>query len=176
MFFVKESSALHPSEQGLLAAIFQNHSNKRIEEMRHSIIKVLVITGVLLFAASRGVAADPDGTVRITGKSVAAGIGYSWGAGVLTYKGREYPFTITGLSAGDIGVTSTELSGEVFNLKNVDDFNGNYASFNAGVTLAGGGRGATMRNQSGVVMNLVGTTQGVNFELGVDGIKVELKK
>jgi hypothetical protein len=33
-----------------------------------------------------------------------------------------------------------------------------------------------MRNQSGVVINLVGTTQGLNFELGVNGIKIELKR
>lgn len=145
--------------------------------MRHSMIKVLTIAGMLLIAAAgRGFAEAPDGTVRLTGKSVAAGVGFSWGSGVLTYKGREYQFTVTALSAGDIGVTTTELSGEVFNLKNLDDFDGNYTSFNAGVTLAGGGAGAVMRNQSGVVINLVGTTQGLNFELGVNGIKIELKR
>jgi len=71
----------------------------------------------MLLIACRGFAAEPEGTVRITGKSVAAGVGFSWGSGVLTYKGREYPFTLTGLSAGDIGITSSELSGEVFNFK-----------------------------------------------------------
>jgi hypothetical protein len=33
-----------------------------------------------------------------------------------------------------------------------------------------------MRNQNGVVLNLVATTQGLNFKLGVDGIKIELTK
>ena len=145
--------------------------------MRHTVIKVLMIAGMLLAAmTTRGFAAERDGTVRITGKSIAVGVGYSWGTGVLTYKGREYPFTITGLSAGDIGATSTEISGEVLNLKNLDDFNGNYTSLNAGVTLAGGGGAATMRNQNGVVMNVLATTQGLNLELGVDGITIELKK
>jgi len=114
--------------------------------------------------------------VRMTGKSIAAGVGFSWGSGVLTYEGKEYPFSITGLSAGDIGITSVEVSGNVFNLKSLDQFNGNYTSFNAGVTLAGGAGGATMRNQNGVVINVVVTTQGLNFDLGVDGVKVELKK
>jgi len=121
--------------------------NRRIEEMRHSMIKVLTIAGMPTDCVSR-LRSRAEGTVRITGKSVAAGVGFSWGSGVLTYKGREYPFTLTGLSAGDIGITSSELSGEVFNLKNLDDFDGNYTSFNAGVTLAGGARGALMRNQS----------------------------
>src|SRR5712692_10371418 len=103
--------------------------------MHHRVVKVLIIASMLLAAmTTRGFAVEPDGTVRITGKSIAVGVGFSWGTGVLTYKGKEYPFSITGLSAGDIGVTSTEISGEVFNLKNVDDFNGNYTSFNAGVT------------------------------------------
>ena len=64
----------------------------------------------------------------------------------MTYKGKEYPFTLTGISAGDIGVASVELSGNVSNLKSLDDFNGNYTSFNAGATLGGGAGGATMRN------------------------------
>jgi hypothetical protein len=145
--------------------------------MRHTVIKVLMIGSMLLAAmTTRGFAAERDGTVRITGKSIAVGVGYSWGTGVLTYKGREYPFTITGLSAGDIGATSTEISGEVLNLKNLDDFNGNYTSLNAGITLAGGAGAATMRNQNGVVMNVLATTQGLNLELGVDGITIELKK
>ncbi len=144
--------------------------------MRYKIFRALTVAGVLvLMATARGFGAEPDATVRIAGKSIAAGVGFSWGSGVLTYQGKEYPFSMTGLSAGDIGVTSIELSGSVFNLKALDEFNGNYTSFNAGVTLAGGGGGATMRNQNGVVINVVATTQGLNFDLGVDGVKVELK-
>ena len=145
--------------------------------MRYKIFRALTVAGVLvLMASGRGFAVEPDATVRMTGKSIAAGVGFSWGSGVLTYEGKEYPFSITGLSAGDIGITSVEVSGNVFNLKSLDQFSGNYTSFNAGVTLAGGGGGATMRNQNGVVINVVATTQGLNFDLGVDGLKIELKK
>ena len=140
-------------------------------------LRALAVASVLvLMATARGFAVEPDATVRISAKTIAAGVGFSWGSGTLTYQGKEYPFSITGLSAGDIGVTSVELSGSVLNLKSLDDFNGNYTSFNAGVTLAGGGGGATMRNQNGVVVNVVATTQGLNFDFGVDGVKVELKK
>jgi hypothetical protein len=117
----------------------------------------------------------PDGTVRLSGKALAAGVGFSWGSGVLTYQGKEYPFSISGLSAGNIGATSAELSGEVYNLTNIKDFSGNYTSAGAGATVAGGGGGATMKNQNGVVMNVVATTQGVSFKFGVDGMKVQLK-
>ena len=139
----------------------------------------LAIVGALLLLAPIGrvVAQDkPDGTVKMTGKSIAAGVGFSWGSGVLTYQGKEYPFSVSGLSAGNIGISAAELSGEVFNLKDLADFNGNYASVGAGITVAGGGGGMTMKNQNGVVMNVVATTQGLSFKLGVDGMKVELKK
>jgi hypothetical protein len=33
-----------------------------------------------------------------------------------------------------------------------------------------------MKNQNGVVMNVVATTRGLTFKLGVDGMKVELRK
>jgi hypothetical protein len=138
----------------------------------------LAILGTILFLApmGRSVAQAPEATVKMTGKSVGAGVGFSWGRGVLTYQGKEYPFSISGLSAGDIGFSSAELSGEVLNLKNLADFNGNYTSFGAGITVAGGGSGMTMRNQNGVVMNVVATTRGLTFKLGVDGMKVELTK
>ena len=137
----------------------------------------LAIFGMMLLLVATGHAAEtPDAKVKMTGKSLAAGVGYSWGSGVLTFQGQDYPFSISGLSAGDIGVSTMELSGDVLNLKNLADFNGNYTSFGAGITIAGGGSGATMKNQNGVVMNVVATTRGLTFKLGVDGMKVELKK
>jgi hypothetical protein len=152
-------------------------SYKEERKMRYKLFR-LASVGILmvLIASARSFAAGPDATVKITGKSVAAGVGYSWGSGILTYNGKEYPFSITGISAGDIGVTSVELSGNVSNLKNLDDFNGNYTSLSAGATLAGGAVAAALRNQNGVVMNLVATTRGLNFDLGVNGVKIELKK
>ena len=53
-------------------------------------------------------------------------------------------------------------------------FNGNLASAGAEGTVAGGGGAMTMKNQNGVVMNVSGTTKGLAFTLGVDGMKVEI--
>ncbi len=56
--------------------------------MRYKIFRALTVAGLLAFMATAGgFAAEPDATVKITGKSIAAGVGYSWGSGVLTYKG-----------------------------------------------------------------------------------------
>jgi hypothetical protein len=144
--------------------------------MKRILVGSLVLACLLVGFITTGFAEQPDGTVKLTGKSIAAGVGVSWGSGVLTYKGKEYPFSVSGISAGDIGFSSAELSGEVLNLKNIEDFNGNYASLGAGITVAGGAEAATMKNQNGVVLNLVATTQGLKFKLGVDGIKIELTR
>ena len=61
-------------------------------------------------------AETPDGTLRLSGGSVAAGVGVSWGGGTLTYKGKEYPIEVKGLSVGDVGATKIEASGSVYHL------------------------------------------------------------
>ena len=45
----------------------------------------------------------PSGTVTISSKSVALGIGVSWGDGTLTMGGKTYPFSVEGLSVADPG-------------------------------------------------------------------------
>src|SRR5262249_56073594 len=69
---------------------------------------------------------QPDATLRLTTGSVALGIGYTWGNGVLTYQGKEYPFSIDGLSVVDVGISQASASGSVYNLKKLEDFNATY--------------------------------------------------
>jgi len=104
-----------------------------------------------------------DATLTLSSGSVAAGIGFTWGSGTLTYRGKVYPIDVKGLSIADVGISELETTGKVYNLKNLDDFDGNYMAVEAGVTLGGGGVVSTMKNQNGVRINLVSTTQGVEF-------------
>ena len=118
----------------------------------------------------------PDATLRLSGGSVAAGVGVSWGSGTLTYKDKQYPVDVKGLSVGDVGITKIEASGKVYNLKNLDDFNGNYTAVGAGAAAAGGASAAVMKNQNGVTVELVSTTQGLKFAIAAAGVDVKLKK
>ena len=118
----------------------------------------------------------PDATIQLHAGSVAAGIGFSWGSGTLTFKGKEYPIDVKGLSVGDVGATKIEASGKVYGLKSLADFDGNYAAVGAGATVAGGGSVTTMRNQNGVTVDLVATTQGIKFALGGGGVDMKVKK
>ncbi|MGE5798861.1 MAG: EipA family protein [Syntrophaceae bacterium] len=118
----------------------------------------------------------PDATLSMTEGQVAVGIGYSWGKGVLDYKGQKYNFKVKGLSVVDVGITKATSAGKVYNLKKLEDFNGTYTAASAEGTLAGGAGALTMKNQNGVVINLVSTTAGVNLKLSVEGVSLTLEK
>lgn len=117
-----------------------------------------------------------DATIKLSQGQVAVGIGYSWGKGVLTYKGKDYPFKINGLSVIDVGISRADATGNVFKLKKLKDFNGTYTTLSAEATVAGGVGGISMQNQNGVIIKLVATTQGINFKLALEGVSLKLAK
>jgi hypothetical protein len=137
-------------------------------------ILAAAILGVTLSLAQAG--DKPDATIKLSGGSVAAGVGLSWGSGTLHYEGKSYPIKVTGLSVGDVGVTKIEASGRVFDLKKLDDFDGNYTAVAAGATVAGGAAALAMKNQNGVTVKLLSTTQGVKFALGTAGVDMKIEK
>jgi hypothetical protein len=145
--------------------------------MRMRSISGLMAIAALGLALSVAQAEEtPDATLKLSGGSVAAGIGFSWGGGTLTYKGKDYPISVKGLSVGDVGATKVEASGKVYNLKKLADFDGNYTAATAGATVAGGGSGTVMKNQNGVTVNLVATTQGLMFALAASGVDMKISK
>jgi len=135
---------------------------------------LLLISGI--FTGSAQAADKADATIRLTSGSVAAGIGWSWGSGVLTYKGKEYPISVKGLSLGKVGITKATASGEVFHLNTLKDFDGNYTAAGAGITLAGGRSAVTMKNQNGVRVRVISTNRGADITLGGGGVELKIKK
>ena len=114
------------------------------------------------------------GTVEFSGGSVAAGIGFSWGSGTLTYNGQVHHFKISGWALAGLGISSVDASGEVSGLNNLSDFNGTYSLGTAGAAVVVGGSAATLQNEHGVVMNISATKIGLHFQLGVGGATVTL--
>jgi hypothetical protein len=147
--------------------------------MRRVLVSMLMIgmvMGLCGLASAGETAAKPVATIAFDAGSVAAGIGYSWGSGTLTYKGKKYPFKVDGLAVGDVGVTKVDAVGEVYDLKNLDDFAGTYTATSAEATVGGGAGIARMKNQNGVTLIVKARTQGINFKLALSGVKFELKK
>ena len=119
---------------------------------------------------------EPSGKVSIESTSIAAGIGVSWGDGILNFKGKQIRFSIDGLTLVDFGITKANAVGEVYNLTDPSKFEGNYVAGEAGFTLAGGMGGIAMRNQNGVVMILRSASQGARLQLGPSGMIIKLKQ
>ena len=136
-----------------------------------------VVVSSLLMVTALAVAQDgpPSGKVWVESRSVAIGIGVSWGDGKLTFQGKDHIFNVNGLSVIDLGVSKVTANGEVFNLKKLSDFNGNFVAGEAGATVGGGAGAVIMKNQNGVVLKLTSTSQGVQLTLAGSGVDIKLK-
>jgi hypothetical protein len=147
--------------------------------MRSKTVSTAVVIGILLLLGSLARAEDTApaaATLTLKEESVGVGVGLTRGHGVLTYQGREYPFSAKGLSVGEVGVVRAEARGTVYHLENLADFNGSYTSAEAEATIAGGAGVTIMRNQNGVLIRLVSTTQGADLKLAAEGVTLRLAK
>ena len=133
---------------------------------------------VVAFAttAISGESPKPSGKVSIESRSIAVGVGVTWGDGKLSFKGKEYPFSIDGLTVVDFGISKASATGDVYNLTDVAKFAGTYVAAEAGFTLAGGMGGMVLRNQDGVVMHVRSTSRGARLQLGTSGLVIKLKQ
>jgi hypothetical protein len=147
--------------------------------MRQSrIFLILALAAFLLMAATPGMAQgpyQPMGSISIDMTSVGVGVGGSWGSGVLRFQGKQYPFKISGLSVGNVGISTINAVGNVYNMNDVSQFPGNYAAVGAGVSLAGGVAGLKMQNQSGVIIDIYAVQQGVQLNVGPQGFDITMK-
>jgi hypothetical protein len=141
------------------------------------ILSAIVVFATFAFAPLLSNAADtPDATLDISGSRVAVGVGIVQASGTLHFQGQNYAVHAHGLTVGEVGGGTITATGEVYNLSNLNDLNGNYVAVSAGAALGGGSDGATAQNQNGVVIKLRGTTQGADVNLSFDGFALNLAR
>jgi hypothetical protein len=119
-----------------------------------------------------------SGLVTLKMKSVALGVGGSWGDGVLTYQGRNYPFSISGLSLVDVGISNYTGAGKVYDLSSPGNLAGNYAAGQATFAVAGGDSAMSMKNDKGVTIVILkneGKESGTQLSMGPAGMKIMMK-
>jgi hypothetical protein len=145
--------------------------------MKRSLAMVLALAMALVcFGSVLAEEKKPDATLKFSEGSVAVGIGWSWGKGLLTFQGKDHAFKVKGLSVGEVGITKAEATGRVFNLKKLEDFEGLYAAAGAEGTIALGAGETALKNKKGVVIYISPLTKGVNFKLAVEGVNFTLEK
>lgn len=120
------------------------------------------------------VTAPPPPFVSMESTSIAAGIGLSWGEGILSFEGQRHAFSVKGMSLIDVGVAKQISEGAVSNLTSLSDFAGRYVAVEAGAAAGVGASVLSMRNQHGVVIELTSDVEGVQLSLGPQGLDITL--
>jgi len=136
----------------------------------------LVLLALGLAAPATPSLAQASGHVRV--KIVKAGllIGSGAGSGTLSYRGKTYPFKISGLSFGiTAGITVGRLDGWASGIREVADFAGTYSSVGGGFALVGGVNGVQLRNEKGVTIQLQGPKAGVELAANISQITISLR-
>ena len=140
------------------------------------VIAVVLLVGLGWSSATLAQSGTPDAKIEISQWKVGFIVGVGGGGGTLTYKGKTYPLSISGLRVGaTIGAATADLVGDVYNLKDVKDIEGTYSAAQAAVAVGGGAKTWTLENQHKVTLKLKGKQVGIELALDIGGMKLELK-
>ncbi|MCE2575567.1 hypothetical protein [Komagataeibacter sp. FNDCR2] len=117
---------------------------------------------------------SPTATVVFTLSAADLGAGVSWGKGVLTFEGRDYPFSVHGGSGAAIGFSRTRAVGSVYNLYRIQDLVGTYWSVQGEATVGAGKGGAVMENNNGVYIKFTSRSSGARLAFSVERLTLKL--
>ena len=119
-------------------------------------------SGIPTAASIRGL--TPSGQVTMT-QAFVTGLGA--GSGVLTFRGRSYPFTLTGSLIGLGAISTLQASGEVYRLRDVSQFPGAWIQGTGSLAITTKANGELwLENRNGVVMRLNAAQAGLTFSEG----------
>jgi hypothetical protein len=140
-------------------------------------ILTVVVTILVFNMTLPAQAEDPSGTVTLESTSIALGIGVEWGHGTLTLNnGSTHKFEVKGISVVDLGISKVEATGDVFDLKNIADFPGDYSAVKAGATFAKKSAGdVILQNEKKVQIRLTPKGTGVQLTAGFGGVVISMK-
>jgi hypothetical protein len=101
-----------------------------------------------------------SGTLQFSMTSIGFLVGVRWGEGVLTLNdGFQLTFDVSGAKLLETGVAKANYVGEVYNLTNIEDFEGTYWGASTKLTLVKG-KGELQTNNSNCVFIRARSTGG----------------
>jgi hypothetical protein len=143
-------------------------------------VALAALLGNLWLAAISPALHAETGSVAVVFTKGGLILGVGGGEGVLTLRGKQHPFTVSGMSVGGtIGASTTKLVGQAFNLRGPESIEGSYSAVGAGGALAGGAGSVRLRKSNGaigndVVLQLSGPKVGVELSVAVAGVSIRL--
>ena len=137
-----------------------------------AVAAVIAIQHGSAFAQSSKI--QESGTVTINQGQIAFIFSANVGGGNLHYKGKTYPFSISGLGVGGFGISSIEATGVVYDLKKLSDFDGAYGQARTGIVFGTVSAGTLwLENSEGVYLRLKAKRKGIALALGADAIIIQ---
>jgi hypothetical protein len=135
------------------------------------------VTAVLLLMTGFTSASIADtGTVSVVFTKGGFIVDVGGGQGVLTFRGKRYPFTVSGMSLGlSIGASTSKFVGKAFNLRRPSDLAGSYVTAGAGGAVAAGAGGVQLQNANGVILQLSGARIGAEVSAAVGGVTITMQ-
>jgi hypothetical protein len=129
-------------------------------------------SGIPTEASIRGLRAS--GFVTMT-QAFVSGLGA--GSGVLTFRGRSYPFTLTGSLTGLGAISTLQASGEVYKLHDVSQFSGAWIQGTGSLAITTKANGELwLENRNGVVMRLSAAQAGLTLSEGRYELYIQLSQ
>jgi hypothetical protein len=152
---------------------FNSKGNELMKKFSVLIAVAALFTGVVGFSVpSRA----ETGQVVVVFTKGGLIVGVGGGEGVLTLRGKHYPFTVSGMSVGfTIGASTTKLVGRALNLKGPASIEGSYVVGGAGGAVAAGAGAVQLQNANGVILQLSGPKVGAEVSAAVGGVTIRLK-
>src|SRR5712672_2575419 len=137
---------------------------------------VVALFGLLTSAAVATPALAETGAVAVVFTKGGFIVGVGGGQGVLTFRGKKYPFTVSGMSVGfTIGASTSKFVGRALNLRSPGDLAGSYAVGGAGGALAAGAGGVQLQNANGVILQLSGPKVGAEVSAALAGVTIAMR-
>jgi hypothetical protein len=144
--------------------------------MRKFSISVALVALLLGVAGTSTPSRAETGRVAVVFTKGGFVVGVGGGEGVLTLRGKNYPFTVSGMSVGfTIGASTTKFVGRALNLKGPASIEGTYGTVGAGGAVAAGAGSVQLQNANGVILQLSGPRVGAEVSAAVGGVTVRLK-
>ena len=137
---------------------------------------LIALLGFLVSASLATPSLAETGSVSVVFTKGGFIVGVGGGRGVLTFRGKHYPFTVSGMSVGfTIGASTTKFVGRALNLHSPGDLAGSYAAGGAGGALAAGAGGVQLQNANGVILQLSGPKVGAEVSAAVGGVTITMQ-
>jgi hypothetical protein len=151
------------------------HPTERMMRKLRALPSRLLVLGLLTCSFTIASKAE-TGSVKIDFTKAGFVIGLGTGQGILTLRGRHYPFSISGLGVGlTVGASTNQLVGKAMNLVSPSDIAGSYGAIGVGGAVAGGVGEVQLRNERGVILQLHGVKLGLEVSASVGRIEVTME-